>query len=391
MEIIQTIAFDITTPGITPRVYGKQGDAKSRMVLVNMYHGGEEWKIPSEAALAVRYKTPSGASGLYDTIEGETAILAENNQIMAVLATPIFAESGPTSCELVITDSVGATSTWKFLVVVEEASVSDTEIPEDYYNAFLGMAAEVKADADRAKEAADSIDTSLLMSKTMYDPDGAVKAAGGIPKYVAAQTLTGDYIPTSQKGAASGVATLGTDGKVPSGQLNMSNSISSSSTTTIANSAAVKTVNDKIPTLSSSVSSTSTTTAANSYAVKQAYDKAAAAAGVEVLTPTITCSDSNFSYSGCMGLKIGRLVMIYAKLTISAAQAYALTVNFGTNISFNADSGGERGHVFITPATSASGDFPSAYIELLTTTSMKCVVGSQATELNFAYFYMSGS
>lgn len=298
MEIIQTIAFDITTPGITPRIYGKQGDATSRQIRVNMYHGGEEWEIPSGAALAVRYKTPSGASGLYDTIGSNTAIMTEGNQITAMLATPIFAEAGPTSCELVITDSTGATSTWRFLVMVEAASVSDTEIPEDYYNAFLGMAAEVKSDADRAQEAANSIDTSYLMSKTMYDPAGAVEAAGGIPKYVAAQTLTGDYIPTSQKGAESGVATLGTDGKIPSSQLSMSDSISSSSTTTIASSAAVKAVNDKIPTLSNSVSSTSTTTAASSYAVKLAYDKASSNGfSVVTTTPTINVESSVSSYT----------------------------------------------------------------------------------------------
>ena len=76
-----------------------------------------------------------------------------------------------------------------------------------------------------------------------------VASLDGSGKVPEAQLPSMDYIPTSQKAAANGVASLGSDGKVPSGQLN----------------------------LSSSVSSTSTTTLANSYAVKQAYDKAAAA------------------------------------------------------------------------------------------------------------------
>lgn len=73
--------------------------------------------------------------------------------------------------------------------------------------------------------------------------DGKIKSA-----YLPAM----NYIPTSQKGAASGVAPLDANEKVPSENL------------------------PTIPSLSSSVSSTSTTTAANSYAVKQAYDKGVA-------------------------------------------------------------------------------------------------------------------
>lgn len=56
-----------------------------------------------------------------------------------------------------------------------------------------------------------------------------------------------NYIPTSQKGAANGVAPLDSSKKIS---------------------------NTYLPSLSSSVNSTSTTTPANSYAVKQAYDKA---------------------------------------------------------------------------------------------------------------------
>lgn len=377
MEIIQTIAFDITTPGITPRVYGKQGDSTSRTVAVNIYHNGEEWDIPSGAALAVRYKTPSGAAGLYDSIDDEPAVQAKGNQITAVLAAPIFAEAGSTSCELVIADSYGGTSTWRFLVIVEASSTSDTEIPEDYYNAFLNMASKVTADANRAEAAANSIDPSYLMSKTMYDPAGAVEASGGIPKYI-----------ESQKGVASGVATLGTDGKVPSSQLNMSSSVSSSSTTTVANSAAVKTVNDKIPTISSSVFSTSTVTAASSYAVKRAYDTALEAKP-EFLTPEITCSDSDFSCSACIGLKIGRLIMIYATVSLASNGSFALKIDPGTTISINEGLPEDNGVMFITPKYLVT-TIPSALTELVDN-YIEATIAVVKGEYNLLFFYVSGS
>lgn len=172
------------------------------------------------------------------------------------------------------------------------------------------------------------------MQETAYDPEGAVKDAGGISAYVASQTLTGDYIPTSEKGAKSGVATLGSDGKVPSGQLNLSNSTTSSSTTQIANSAAVKAVKDAIPSLSSSTSSTSTTTAADSNAVKTAYDKAVSAYNLASSAAVVTTYSANPSLISGKGtiqitaaIKIGNLVFLAGYVVRTEGTIYAQLYN----------------------------------------------------------------
>lgn len=226
------------------------------------------------------------------------------------------------------------------------------------------------------------------MQEVEYDPGGEVKAAGGITAYVAANTTQGEFIPTSQKGVASGVATLGTDGKVPSSQLNMSSSVSSSSTTTVANSAAVKTVNDKIPTISSSVFSTSTVTAASSYAVKRAYDTALEAKP-EFLTPEITCSDSDFSCSACIGLKIGRLIMIYATVSLASNGSFALKIDPGTTISINEGLPEDNGVMFITPKYLVT-TIPSALTELVDN-YIEATIAVVKGEYNLLFFYVSGS
>ena len=84
-----------------------------------------------------------------------------------------------------------------------------------------------------------------------YIPTTEKGAANGVAildnsgKVPSGQLPSMDYIPTSQKGVANGVATLDSSGKVTSGQLNLSSSVTSTSTTTVANSAAVKTAYDK--------------------------------------------------------------------------------------------------------------------------------------------------
>lgn len=196
MKTVQSIAFDFSTPGITPRIYGKQGDVRARQVEISLYDRGNAWSVPNDALLALRYKLPSGASGLYDAVDDDLAMTVSENVVLVTLATPIFAEAGTTSCELVIADADGGLSTWTFFTQVEASSTGSADVPEDYYNAFLSVAAQTAAAvakaesaAARAEEAAESVDANSLMSKTMYDPEGAVEAAGGIPKFVLDKTL----------------------------------------------------------------------------------------------------------------------------------------------------------------------------------------------------------
>ena len=65
------------------------------------------------------------------------------------------------------------------------------------------------ADIADLNENADKIDAALK-DKADLDESGKLKES---------QLPSLSYIPTSQKGAAGGVASLGADGKVPSGQL----------------------------------------------------------------------------------------------------------------------------------------------------------------------------
>lgn len=142
-----------------------------------------------------------------------------------------------------------------------------------------------------------------------------------------------DYIPAKQKGVANGVASLDGTGKVPSAQL---------------------------PTLSSSVTSTSTTTPANSYAVKQAYDRASSyvsaqkgvangiagldssgkvptaqlPSGLAVTSGSLTVTPASSLYNstspGGSWLKIGSLVVATVKFDFSlsgAETAFEMTLS----------------------------------------------------------------
>lgn len=161
MQLIQFISMDFSAHGIPPRIYGKQDDSLSRAVKISLYNGGAAWPIPDGVTMMLRYRTPSGAIGLYDTMpDGTSAFSADGNAVTIQLVDQIFAQAGVTECELRIIDSSSGVSTWTFLAEVEKSASGDASIPSDYINVLTNLAAQVAADAERAEAAADSVDIS---------------------------------------------------------------------------------------------------------------------------------------------------------------------------------------------------------------------------------------
>ena len=145
------------------------------------------------------------------------------------------AQTNPTPPEVVRTESVYELHLYHVYRTAGAASVTAsnvTDLRSD--SAYCGIMSD---------------DVTMLgddyVSKNMVGVANGVASLGGNGKVPEAQLPSMDYIPTAQKGAASGVASLDGSGKVPSGQLNLSSSVTSTSTTTLANSNAVKQAYDK--------------------------------------------------------------------------------------------------------------------------------------------------
>lgn len=198
MQLIQKITMDFAENGIPPKIVGKQDDSgASRAVVIALYNAGVAFEVPSGAAFMLRYKTPSGAYGLYDTMpDGSAAMAAEENRVTVQLVDQIFAAPGRVSCELRIVADGAGVSTWKWYVDVEGSNAADATIPSDYINVFSSIAAEVAENADRAEQAAAAIAPEALMHKADYDPTGAVASAGGIAEYVEANAGADMFLTT---------------------------------------------------------------------------------------------------------------------------------------------------------------------------------------------------
>lgn len=155
MKLIQKISMDFAFHGIPPRVYGKQDDSQSRIVQIDLFNQGEAWPVPSDAVLMVRYRTPKGAIGLYDTLpDGSTPFEVSDNTVLVQLVDQIFTAAGAAECELRIISTGTGVSTWTFLVDVERGASGDETISSDYINVLTSLTVEANAAAKRAEEAA---------------------------------------------------------------------------------------------------------------------------------------------------------------------------------------------------------------------------------------------
>lgn len=155
MKLIQKISMDFAFHGIPPRVYGKQDDSQSRIVQIDLFNQGEAWPVPSDAAMMVRYRTPKGATGLYDTLpDGSTPFEVSENTVLVQLVDQIFVAAGAVECELRIISAGAGISTWTFLVDVERGASGDENISSDYINVLTSLTVEANTAANRAEEAA---------------------------------------------------------------------------------------------------------------------------------------------------------------------------------------------------------------------------------------------
>ena len=226
------------------------------------------------------------------------------------------AQTNPTPPEVVRTESVYELHLYHVYREAGAASVTASNVTD------------LRSDAAYCGIMSD--DVTMLgddyVNKNMVGVANGVAQLDGSGKVPEAQLPAMDYIPTAQKGVASGVASLGSNGKVPSGQLN----------------------------LSSSVTSTSTTTLANSYAVKQAYDKAVAVTTRTEAQVPVTVS----SVKGASNVTLNRGI-VYTKTYGDIIRCYIdfkATVATGeTNFTFDIDGLPSADFLLgVSPATQGS-------------------------------------
>ena len=140
MIIDHTIDMDLVKPGAVPRIHVKQGDARSRNIIINLFADGEPWEIPEDAEAVIRYHhhDPDGLTdtqGIFDTLEdGSPAWLFRGNELQVMPTQALLETSGLTQMDVTFLYEGRTLSTFNFEIYVNRAPATGMEATmQDYY------------------------------------------------------------------------------------------------------------------------------------------------------------------------------------------------------------------------------------------------------------------
>lgn len=131
---MQIIYLDISSKGVVPTIYAKQGDI-GRKIQVIFTDSGIPYKIPENAELSVWYEGDSGA-GNYTDIGDKPAIVVENNKVTFELITQMLNNDGEGIVCLIMNVGEEQIGYWNIHYLCEKVPGFDSEGASSYFTAF---------------------------------------------------------------------------------------------------------------------------------------------------------------------------------------------------------------------------------------------------------------
>lgn len=132
-----TIDLNVGYPNILTVAHAVQGDNQSRILTAHLYDNGVAWNPPAGSIGVIKFRTPLGTSGMYDTDEeGNTAVTWEGNVATLRIVQNALAVAGDVPMQLSFYDGNGAVlTTFLWETLVQPSVLTDTQFMQtDYYN-----------------------------------------------------------------------------------------------------------------------------------------------------------------------------------------------------------------------------------------------------------------
>ena len=263
LDTLTHIRIDLADPSVAPVVRAVQEDIRSRYIEIELLENKSPLEIPAGTTAAIGIRTPSNIHILYDEDEdGNAACTLNDNVATAYLRQEALANTGRLHCNLILKSGSTILTTFAFWVDVEAVAVpSGVVVQSDYINVWqaeIDEAAQVvstatgivsdctdeanraKSEADRAQSYASGVQypvsyaaqtlttsqqsqarTNISAASTSHKSTHAIGGSDALSPADIGAALASDlanYVPLSQKAAASGVASLDANSKVTASQ-----------------------------------------------------------------------------------------------------------------------------------------------------------------------------
>lgn len=161
---MQTIYLDVANKNSLPRLYFKQSDNYRRFMVV-LVDQGLPFRVPEGSMFSIWYTSPSG-DGNYSEIDGEAAVSVDQYRLTVLVDNAMTGAEGDGVLSLIMHGSDGVrVGLWNIDFTVESVPSLEDAVHEPYYEALLETADRAANFAAEAKEAADTFNTDITLSK----------------------------------------------------------------------------------------------------------------------------------------------------------------------------------------------------------------------------------
>ena len=131
MNVNTSVTIDLVQHGLMPKVAAMQNDSETRTMTICLTENGKAWEIPDDALPMVVYCKPSGLSGQYDTVNGQSAFAVDGSTITVTFASQLLTSPGLVTAAVVFSSSSGKRlSTFPFVIDVEPTPYFDGVIED---------------------------------------------------------------------------------------------------------------------------------------------------------------------------------------------------------------------------------------------------------------------
>lgn len=156
MIVTHKLEMDLAVREAMQRIDVIQGDANTRVLELTLHCGGEDWTVPEDAAVWIRYCKSDGTKGIYDTLpDGTAAWSAEGNVLRIVLAPQMLTAAGAVLAQAELVQGVSTLATFGLQIAVERNIAEGAIGSEDYLNMLQWMEGELDRLLLEAKESGD--------------------------------------------------------------------------------------------------------------------------------------------------------------------------------------------------------------------------------------------
>lgn len=157
--VSQSIRVNFNPSGVQDRLHASQYDTGERVFSFLCFYDSSLYEIPSGATVTLNGQKSGGYAFVIPcTYEGSTVTCDCTASMTDV--------SGLVTCELEVLTGGQVVQSGNFYLVVEPSAIDSGTIPSSDFEAISQMVADAQDSAERAEEAAASVDPSAFVSKT---------------------------------------------------------------------------------------------------------------------------------------------------------------------------------------------------------------------------------